>query len=313
MPTASEPRKIAAILSCDIAGYSALSERDQARAVQCVALLREHADTIAAERGGRIFSTAGDGAMLEFQTASDALGAAIALAAALTDPPLRLGVHMGEVTITAGGDLLGHGVNIAARLQAEAPPGGVIVSQAVRDMVDAELARQLTPRGRIKLAKMRETMSVFAWGAAKVARTGAPVLAVLAFDNTARDRATRFFSDGVSEEILYAVSRIPGLKVIGSTSSFAFRGRDKPKAAKALSATHVLDGSVRRAGDSVRISAQLTESESGVVLWSERYDRAIDDAFALQDEIAREVAAALTFAMREAGRSRAPKAHRRAV
>ncbi len=305
MPPAS--RKIAAILACDIAGYSSLSERDQARAIASVALMREHANAAAAARGGRIFNTAGDGAMLEFATASDALSAAMALTEALKDPPLRFGVHLGEVTLADGGDLLGHGVNIAARLQQEAPPGGIIVSQAVRDTVDAPLAAQLTPRGKIKLAKMRETMPVYALGALKPAVATQPVLAVLAFDNATRDRETRFFSDGMSEEILYAVSRLQGLKVLGSTSSFAFRGRNKPKAAAALNATHVLDGTVRRAGDSVRITPQLVDAESGVVLWSQRYDRALDDALALQEEIAREVAKALAVAMREAGRVRAPK------
>ena len=308
MPPAPAPtRKLAAILSCDIAGYSALSERDQDRAIASVAHLRAHATTIASARNGRIFNTAGDGAMLEFATASEALSAAIALTNAVTDPPVRCGVHLGEVMVADGGDLLGHGVNIAARLQQEAAPGGIIVSQTLRDMLDASLAAQLSPRGKIKLAKMRETLSVFAYGAMQAAAAPQPVIAVLAFDSAARDRASRSFADGVSEEILYAVSRVPGFKVIGSTSSFAFRGRDKPKAAAALNATHILDGSVRRAGDAVRVSAQLLEAESGHVLWSERYDRAIDDALALQEEIAIAVAQALAFAMREAGRVRAPK------
>jgi adenylate cyclase len=306
MNAADRPRKLAAILSCDIAGYSSLSERDPSGAAQNVARMRECARDIAAERGGRIFNTAGDGAMLEFHTASDALTAAIALSEAITDPPLRFGVHLGEVTLAEGGDLLGHGVNVAARLQAEAAPGGVIVSQVVRDMVGVDLAHRLKPRGRIRLAKMRETLAVFALDGARAPSSQA-VLAVLAFDNRAGDRAMGIFSDGVSEEILYAMSRIQGLKVIGSTSSFAFRGRDKTKAAKTLAATHILDGSVRRLGERVRVSAQLSEGESGLVLWSERYDRALDDAFALQDEIAAEVAKALAFAMNEARRVRGAK------
>lgn len=309
MATASpQTRKLAAILSCDIAGYSALSERDQARAIACVAAMRHHAEAIAAARGGRIFSTAGDGAMLEFSVASDALNAAIALSESITDPPIRCGVHLGEVSITEGGDLLGHDVNIAARLQQEAPPGGVMVSQTVRDTLDDDLARRLTPRGKIKLAKMRETMSVFAYGALKAAAAvSQPVLAVLAFDAPARDRRSRALSDGVSEEIHYAVSRAPGLRVIGSTSSFAFRGRNKTKAAQSLGATHILDGAVRRVEDNLRISAQLIEADSGVVLWSERYDSALGDALALQDEIAAEAAKTLALALREAGRARAPK------
>src|SRR5690606_623765 len=143
-------------------------------------------------------------------------------------------------------------------------------------------------------------------GAPVKAHSTTPTLAVLAFDTPARDRATRTLADGVSEEILYAVSRLSGLKVIGSTSSFAFRGRDKPRAAKALNATHILDGSVRRTDDRVRISASLSDVESGVVLWSERYDRDLGDTFALQEEIAAEVAKALEVTLGEARRARAP-------
>jgi len=296
-------------VSADIAGYSALSERDAASAVGQVARLRERARTVCAEHGGRIFNTAGDGVMLEFASASDALAAAIKLSQG-AEAPLRLGVHLGEVTDAENGDLLGHGVNVAARLQAEAAAGGIIVSQIVRDTAAPELAERLMPRGKVKLAKMREKMSVFALEIGRNtprAPTAAPVLAVLAFESSTRDRATRALCDGLSEEILYAVSRMPGLKVIGSTSSFAFRGRDKAKAGKALNATHVLDGSVRRADDRVRVAAHLAEAESGVVIWSERYDRDLADAFELQEEIAGEVAKALIVALSEARRARAPK------
>ncbi|MDX2276205.1 MAG: adenylate/guanylate cyclase domain-containing protein [Hyphomonadaceae bacterium] len=306
-PALPQNRKLAAIVSCDIAGYSALSENDPARAIASVEELRRHAEALTAEHGGRIFSTAGDGAMLEFATATDALNAAIRLAGVLKNPPLRCGVHLGEVTVTKNGDLLGHNVNVAARLQSEAPPAGVLVSQSVRDLLDADTANQLTPRGKIKLAKMRQTMAVFVYGDLKPNPTAQPTLAVLPFDPSARDRRSRALSDGVSEEILYAVSRTPGLRVIGSTSSFTFRGRHKPKAAEALNATHILDGSVRRMDDNVRITTQLTEAGTGLVLWSERYERALGDAMALQDEIAGEVAKALAIAMREAGRARPPK------
>jgi adenylate cyclase len=311
MPPGTDPQRLAAILAVDIAGYSSLSERDAAAAVARVAQLRERAMAIAAKHQGRIFNTAGDGVMLEFPTATAALSAAMALRAEEQDTPLRFGVHLGEVTSAANGDLLGHGVNVAARLQGEATPGAILASQIVRDSAAPELADRLTARGKIRFSKMRAVMNVFAFdptGATAAPRAAvAPVLAVLAFDTPTRERATRTLADGVSEEILYAVSRVPGLKVIGSTSSFAFRGRDKPRAAKALNATHVLDGSVRRLDDCVRVAAHLSDTESGVVLWSERYDRDLADAFALQEEIAAEVAKALTMALGEAQRVRAPK------
>lgn len=307
------PRRLAAIVSVDIAGYSALAERDAAQALAHVSELRRRAQEAALRHGGRIFNTAGDGVMLEFATATDALAAALALCESEREAGLRFGVHVGEVTPAENGDLLGHGVNVAARLQAEATPGAILVSQIVRDTAAAELAARLTARGRIKLAKMRETVRVFALepaGAEAAARSAAasePVLAVLAFASSARDRASRAFSDGVSEEILYAVSRLPGLKVLGATSSFAFRGREKAKAARALAATHVLDGSVRRIEARIRIAAQLSEAESGVVLWAERYDCDVADALALQEDIAAQVAAALAITLGEAKRARAPK------
>ncbi|HRP11687.1 MAG TPA: hypothetical protein PLK37_11675 [Terricaulis sp.] len=308
MPGAPQSPRLAAIVSVDIAGYSALVERDAAEALAQVARLRERAHAEAARHAGRVFNTAGDGVMLEFASASAALQAAIALCEG--EATLRFGVHLGDVLPAENGDLLGHGVNIAARLQSEAEPGGILASQIVRDAVASHLAARLAPRGRIRLAKMRETLAVYALDL----QTGntpraiaAPLLAVLAFDAPTRDRATRALSDGLSEEILYAVSRMPGLKVLGAASSFAFRGRDKAKAARALGATHVLDGSVRREAERVRVATHLIEAESGIVLWSDRYDRNLGDTFALQEEIAGEVAKALAVALSEARRARAPK------
>ena len=309
MPETPQTRRLAAIVSADIAGYSALSERDGALAVTHVAHLRDHARAACARHGGRIFNTAGDGVMLEFASASDALTAAIELCEAQSEVSFRVGVHLGEVTPTENDDLLGHGVNVAARLQAQANAGGLIVSQIVRDSVSTELAVRLTARGSVRLSKMRETTRIFAFDASAAPRPAlaTPILAVLAFDTPARDRATRSFADGLSEEILYTVSRLPGLKVLGATSSFSFRGRDKSKAAKTLNATHVLDGSVRRGDDSVRVAAHLADAETGVVLWSDRYDRPLDDALSLQEEIAAEVAKALSVALGEARRRAAPK------
>jgi len=306
---AEAPRKLAAIVSVDIAGFSALAERDAAEALAHVARVRTAATGVVAKHKGRIFNTAGDGLMLEFGNTTDALNAAIELCETETEAKLRFGVHWGEVTETANGDLLGHDVNIAARLQAEATPGAILVSKIVFTRATPEHAAKLQPRGKIKLAKMRTWLIVYALdpsGAPVKAHTSTPTLAVLPFDTPARDRATRTLADGVSEEILYTVSRLPGLKVIGATSSFAFRGRDKPRAAKALNATHVLDGSVRRTDDRVRISASLAEAETGIVLWTERYDRDLGDTFALQEEIAAEVAKALEVTLGEVQRVRAP-------
>jgi adenylate cyclase len=159
---AEAPRKLAAIVSVDIAGFSALAERDAAEALAHVARVRTHATGTVAKHNGRIFNTAGDGLMLEFANANDALHAAIELCEAETQAQLRFGVHFGEVTETANGDLLGHDVNIAARLQAEAAPGAILVSQIVYTNAAPELRAKLQPRGKIKLAKMRTLANVYA-------------------------------------------------------------------------------------------------------------------------------------------------------
>jgi TolB-like protein/tetratricopeptide (TPR) repeat protein len=305
---AATARKLAAIVSIDIAGYSALAERDASGALEEVTRLRGRAEGACTRFGGRIFNTAGDGLMLEFATASDALYATLALLE--LEPRIRVGVHIGEVAQAADGDLLGHDVNVAARLQAEAGIGAALISKVVRDSAAPELASQFAARGKVKLAKMRDVISVFAFSpaAAPPKRSDVtPVLAVLAFDSATRDHASRRLAEGVSEEILFAVSRIPGVKVIGSTSSFAFRGREKARAGKALNASHVLDGIVRRNDETLRINVTLTEAESGIVLWSERYQPKLAEALSVEEDIAEAVAKALEVTFGEAKRARAPK------
>jgi TolB-like protein len=299
--TSEAPQTLAAIVSIDIAGYSSLAERNPSEAVARVRRLREQAAAAAGVHGGRIFNTAGDGVMLEFASASDAL----ATASSLCDAEVRIGIHVGEATRAENGDLLGHGVNIAARLQSEAAAGSILVSQVVRDTATSDMAGKLVARGKIRLAKMRETLNVFALEKFAASRpVSTPLLAVLAFDTLSNDRSTRALSEGLSDEILYAVSRVPGLRVLGATSSFSFRGPRKAKAAKALAATHILDGSVRRADTHVRVAAHLAEVETGIVLWSGRYDRELGDAISLQEDIAREVSNALAVAFKEVHRTR---------
>ena len=300
------PHTLAAIVSIDIAGYSSLAERNPSEAVERVRRLRARAGTAAAMHGGRIFNTSGDGIMLEFASASDAL----ATASSLCDRELRIGIHVGEATRAENGDLLGHGVNIAARLQSQAAPGSILVSQVVRDTAASDVAGMLVARGKIRLAKMRETVNVFAlekFAAGESSAYGAPLLAVLVFDSLSSARSTRTLAEGLSEEILYAVSRLPGLKVLGATSSFSFRGRRKSKAPRALGASHVLDGSVRREDTHVRVAAHLSDVETGIALWTGRYDRELADVISLQEDIAREVANALAIAFGEVQRARAPQ------
>jgi adenylate cyclase len=301
MPDDSLPQRLATIMSIDVAGYSELTEADAAHTAVEVAALRRKIEALATREQGRVFNTAGDGFMLEFPSASNAL----ALADTLCESealPLRIGVHLADVFVTQNGDLLGHGVNIAARLQQQAEPGGALISIDVRRALRGAIVDKLRPKGLLKLDKMAETIEAFALIGARHAN-GAhkahkePLLAVLPFDNYSADPETQFFSDGVSDEILEAVSRVPGLKVIGRTSSFQFRGERKVHAAGILHATHLLDGTVRRAGTRMRVHAQLTEASSGTLLWGEKYDSDIADAFTVQDSIAAQVAVALQTAL----------------
>jgi len=292
------PRKLATIVALDVAGYSARTEADEARTTTEVAALRTVIEGIAARHTGRVFNTAGDGFMLEFGSSLGAVEAAFELAETC-EPKVRVGVHLGDVVVQPNGDLLGHGVNVAARLMAQASPGSALVSADVRRTIRGPLAERLVSRGQLKLDKMAETIEAFALAAVAsvvvaVPTKGAePLLAVLPFDNLSNDPEMQFFSDGVSEEIHYALTHGSGFSVIGRTSAFQFRGAEKKNAARELKATHILDGALRKSGARMRLNTQLTEVASGRCLWSDRYDREIADAFALQDEIAGHVASAL--------------------
>jgi len=292
-------------VALDVAGYSARTEADEARTTAEVAALRKVIEAIAAKHGGRVFNTAGDGFMLEFGSSLSAVEAAFELAETC-EPKVRVGVHLGDVAVQPNGDLLGHGVNVAARLMARSDPGGALVSGAVRQSIRGPVAERLQSQGMLKLDKMAETIEAFALGVMAATITAAspkqsePLLAVLPFENLSSDTEMQFFSDGVSEDILGRIQRGSKLKVIGRTSSFQFRGADKPKAAAALKATHVLDGSIRRGGNKVRIAAHLTDAATQTMLWSDKYDRGLEDIFAVQDEISEAIATALNATLVQA-------------
>ena len=296
----AQPRRLATIVALDVAGYSARTEADEAKTTAEVAALRSVIEGIAGAHGGRVFNTAGDGFMLEFGSSLAAVEAAFALAEQC-EPKVRVGVHLGDVVVQPDGDLLGHGVNVAARLMARSDPGSALVSGTVRQTIRGPIAERLVSRGTIRLDKMAETVEVFSLAAvgsvivAPPLESNEPLLAVLPFDNLSDDREMQFFSDGVSEEIIQRLSRGAKMKVIGRTSSFQFRGADKTarKVAHELKCSHILDGSIRRAGGRVRIAAHLVEAASQTTLWSDRFDRSLDDIFAVQDEISEHIAAAL--------------------
>ncbi len=304
------PRKLAAIMSIDVAGYSAMSEVDETEALALVTRLRTALDSIVDRHGGRIFNTAGDGFMLEFASAAGALAAAEVLWGGVERQRVRVGVHVGDVTIGRNGDLLGHSVNVAARLQQIAQPGAVVVSMDVRRAVRGRLQQRLHAAGVAHLDKMSETIEIFTLEAIAAQRTRArkpePVLAVLPFDNESYAAEMNYFSEGVADEIISTLLRQSKIKVIGRTSAFQFRDARKREAAAALKASHVLDGSVRLNGTLMRVSVQLIDASNDVVIWSERYDGDRSDAFALEDEIATRVAASLRRSLVQSERAANP-------
>jgi adenylate cyclase len=356
----AETRKLATILAIDIAGYSRAMEQNDSIAAARVSALREAASAIAAPLGGRIFSTAGDGLMLEFPAASSGVQAALAIlaetkSAARPLPKIRIGVHLGEVIVAENGDLLGHGVNVAARLQALAAPGAALISETVRAQLRAAGAVALTPHGKVQLDKMSESVVVYSLGAAagpaapimgflgsakigqqRLARWGliAAALAVLALGLLAvlpRDRASlmvavlpfapenatgpaQAFAEGFSTELHDVLAQSGGdLALLGYASSSGLRiDPDRVrKLYRELNVSHVVDGSVLRAGDKITVNVALIDARTGAQLWRDRVEDSFANLYPLQVRIAKRMREALRLASPEgAGLSVDPKAMR---
>jgi TolB-like protein/class 3 adenylate cyclase/tetratricopeptide (TPR) repeat protein len=324
---AREQRKLAAILFADVIGSSRLMGRDESGTV---ARLLEHLNRrlapAAARRGGRVVRLTGDGGLVEFGSAVDALRAAIefqqAMGAANRDQPqekaivFRIGLHLGDV-IVEGDDIYGDDVNVAARLEAEAPPGGIVVSRAVREAVQGRLKATLYALGDLTLKNIDRPIRAFRvewsaedWPTADVVSTPArgelaaptpdaplplpdkPSIAVLPFQNMSGDPEQEYFVDGITEDTITALSRIPSLFVIARNSSFAYKGKavDIRQIGRELGVRYVLEGSVRKAGQRLRISGQLVEAETGSHLWADRFDSVLEDVFDLQDRVTMAVA-----------------------
>ena len=311
------PRRLATIVALDVAGYSARTEADEARTTAEVAALRKVIEAIAAKHGGRVFNTAGDGFMLEFGSSLSAVEAAIELAETC-EPKVRVGVHVGDVVPQPNGDLLGHGVNVAARLMAKAEPGSSLISADVKRMIRGPVAERLQSRGMLKLDKMAETIEAFAFavaGGAEAVRpqlgpsAGKPSLAVLPFANLSNNPEQAYFADGMMEEITTALSRIRSIFVIASGSTQQYK--DIPVSAQTvgreLGVRYVLEGSVRKAADRIRIAVKLIDAADGSQIWAERYDDTLDDVFALQDRVALSVAGVIEPAVRDAEIRRAAR------
>ncbi len=310
-------RRLAAILAADVVGYSRLMGEDEAGTLARLKSLRkELVNPKITEGGGRIVKLMGDGLLAEFPSVVEAVRCAVDIQqdmagreAGLPDERrirLRIGVNLGEI-IVEGSDIYGDGVNVAARLEGLAEPGGICVSCKVYEEVRDKLPTGFEDLGEQEIKNIRKPVRVYRWTAAAdpmPATVGAegvrplpdkPSIAVLPFDNMSSDPEQGFFADGISEDIITALSKISRMRVIARNSTFAYKGqaRDLRQIASELGVHYVLEGSIRRGGDRLRITAQLIDAGSGSHVWAERYDRAVADLFDIQDEITKEIVTSL--------------------
>jgi TolB-like protein/class 3 adenylate cyclase len=310
-------RRLAAILSADIAGYSRLVAEDEEATLRTLAAYRAAIADLVVEHGGRIFGTAGDSVVVEFPSAVNSVRAGVAIQRALerhnADLPkgrrmeFRIGINLGDV-VAQGDDLLGDGVNVAARLQEIAAPASICISGAILEQIQGKLNFSVAPLGERSLKNIPRQVSAYrvdwtAEGATAsdpiegraLALPDKPSIAVLPFQNMSGDREQDYFADGITEDIITSLSHHRWFFVIARNSTFAYKDRalDIKQIARDLGVRYVLEGSVRKADNRVRASAQLIEAETGNHLWAERFDRDLADIFSLQDEVTQSVVAAI--------------------
>jgi adenylate cyclase len=305
-------RRLAAIPAADVAGYSRLmGEDEEGTHAALTALRREVSDPKIAEHRGRIVKTTGDGLLVEFASIVDAVRCAVELQRemALRNDGVpkerriefRIGINLGDIIIDEH-DIYSDGVNVAARLEALTEPGGICVSRVVRDQVRDKVDFGFEDLGEQQVKNIARPVRVYRIPLGETARTHAPLplpdkpsLAVLPFQNMTGDPEQDYFVDGIVEEITTAISRLPWLFVIARNSSFTYKGRavDVKQVARELGVRYVLEGSVRKAGNRVRITGQLIDTASGAHIWADRFDGALDDIFELQDEVASHVVGAI--------------------
>ncbi len=311
-------RKLAAILAADVAGYSRLMSRDEEKTLrELKAHLGELIEPRIAQHRGRIVKRTGDGLLVDFASAVEAVRCALAIQSGMAERnstapdegriEFRIGINVGDVIIE-GDDIYGDGVNIAARLEGIAEPGAIFVSRAVRDSVRDKLEIALEDLGERPVKNISKPVRVFRIGVADrpaaALSTAAPPpvpdkpsIAVLPFDNMSGDAEQEYFSDGMTEDLITDLSKISGLFVIARNSSFAYKGKATrvQDIGRELGVRFVLEGSIRKAGNRVRITAQLVDADSGGHLWADRFDRELTDIFATQDEVVHKIVAALAI------------------
>lgn len=302
-------RKLAAVLCMDVVGYSKLMGRDEAGTLARVKAAFAAFEPTLARHHGRIVKLMGDGALIEFASAVDATECAMTLQkmSAANDPQLRfrMGLNLGDVIIDDG-DLYGEGVNIAARLQALAQPGGIALSETVREHVAGKLNVALDDLGLMSLKNIERPVHVFALRSDASADTGGngkrTGICVLPFANMSGDPEQDYFSAGVTEDIIIDLSKISSLTVISRAASFGVKAEGVRSVAQQLDVAYVLQGSVRRAGGRIRMAAQLIDGASEATVWAERFDRDMEDVLVVQAELAKAVVDALRLRLQPSER-----------
>jgi len=316
-------RRLAAILAADVVGYSRMMGADEEGTLAALkSIRREFIDPKIAEHQGRIVKTTGDGALVEFASAVDAVRCAIEIQRAAAERNIaipedrriafRIGINVGDIIFDEG-DIYGDGVNIAARIEPLAEPGAICLSDNAYQQIKGKLTIDVTDMGERELKNIAQPVRVYSirpTGDVAASATPRPALslpdrpsiAVLPFQNMSGDPEQDYFVDGMVEDIITGLSRIKWLFVIARNSTFTYKGRavDVKQVGRELGVRYVLEGSVRKATDRVRITGQLIDTASGAHVWAERYDRKSDDIFALQDEITLSVVGAIEPSLRQA-------------
>ncbi|QKC85435.1 adenylate/guanylate cyclase domain-containing protein [Mesorhizobium sp. NZP2077] len=314
MNQATAQRRLAAILVADVVGYSRLMEADETGTLAALRVRRKGiVEPIVRENGGRIVKFMGDGVLVEFASAVNALRCALDMQKRMAESNenladrkrivLRIGVNLGEV-VGEGSDIFGDGVNIAARLEGLSEPGGICISGKVYDEIRGKLDVSAIDMGEVALKNITRPVRAFRITSGITARRlvesrepvdSRPSIGVLPFTNMSGDQEQEYFADGITEDIITELARNRGLFVIARNSSFTFKGSsvDIADVGRKLGVRYVVEGSVRKDGKRVRITAQLIEAVTGSHVWAERYDRDLEDIFAVQDEVTRSIVAAV--------------------
>jgi len=318
-------QRLAAILAADAAGYSRLMAADERATIVALDAARAVFRRQIELSRGRVIDMAGDSVLAVFETAAGATSAALAIQRELEEAAkeiaadrrlrYRIGVHLGDIIEKSDGTVYGDGVNIAARLQAIAEAGGICISSAVFDAVDRQLRLRFEPLGEQQVKNIdrpirayglssEERPSIAAGDLETVTARSRPSIAVLPFDNMSGDREQDYFSDGITEDIITEISRIPALFVIARNSTFTYKGKavKVQDVCRDLGVRYVLEGSVRKSGSRVRVTAQLIDGDSGGHVWAERYDRELADIFEVQDDVTAQIVRALEIKLTDARR-----------